>query len=92
MKSSLLPLGKKRQGSEEIDCQELFKDYWNASSHEFLAQGLSKSPTSPLIADGEGAAVVVAGKYSFSLELKFSAGVTVRFLAIFQHRVLMTFA
>ena len=93
VKSSLFSLGKKEQGGEEIDCQEIFKDYWNATAHEFPVQGRSESPISPRdIVDREGAVDVVAGKHSFSLELQFSAGPTVSFLAISQRGMLMTFA
>ena len=86
MKSGLFPLGNKEQGSKEIDCQQLFKDYWNTTVHEFPVQGQSESLISPLIVDEEGAADVVVGKHSCSLELQFSAEVTVRFLPIAQHR------
>ena len=48
VKSGHFPLGKKEQGSKEIDCQELFKDYWNTTAHEFPLQGQSESPISPL--------------------------------------------
>ena len=92
MKSGLFPLGSKEQGGKEIDCQELFKDYWNTTAHEFPVQGQSESPISPLIVDGEGTVDVVVGKHSCSLELQFSAEVTVRFLPISQRKVLITFA
>ena len=51
VKSALFRLGKEDQGSKEIDCQELFKDYWATTAHEFPVQGQSESPTSPLIVD-----------------------------------------
>ena len=92
MKSGLLRLGKEEQGSKEIDCQELFEDYWNTTTHEFPVQGQSESPTSPHVADREGAVDIVTGKYSCSLELQFSAEVTVRRLAISHHKPLITFA
>ena len=92
MKSGLLRLGKEEQGSKEIDCQELFKDYWNTTDHEFPVRGQSESPTSPHVADREGTADIVTGKYSYSLELQFSAEVTVRFLANSHRRLLITFA
>ena len=92
MKSGLFRLGKEEQGSKAIDCQELFKDYWDTTAHEFRVRGQSESPTGPHIADQQGAAEIVAGKYSCSLELQFSAEVTVRLLAISHHRLLITFA
>ncbi len=76
----------------EIDCQELFKDYWSTTAHEFPLQGQSESPISPLIVDREGAADIVTGKHSCSLELQFSAEVTVRLLAISPRRLLISFA
>ena len=45
MKSGLFRLGTEEQGSKEIDCQELFKDYWSTTAHEFPVQGQSESPT-----------------------------------------------
>ena len=86
-------MGKEEQGSKEIDCQELFKNYWNTTANEFPVQGQSKSPnTSPHIADREGAVDILTGKYSFSLGLQFSAEVTVRLLANPHRRLLITFA
>jgi len=84
-----LSFGKKEQGTTEIDCQALFKDYWDTTAHEFLVRGQLESSTSPFIADREDAADIVAGKHTCSLELQFSAGVTVRLLTIV-HRTLLT--
>ena len=92
MKSGLFRLGKEEQGSKEIDCQGLFKDYWATTAHEFPVQGPSESPTSAHVADREGAADIVTGKYSCSLELQFSAEATVRLLEISHRRLLLTFA
>ena len=92
MKSGLFRLGKEEQGSKEIDCQELFKEYWDSTAHEFPVQSQSESPTSPHIVDREYAADIVTGKYSCSLELQFSAEVTVRLLAISHLRLLIRFA
>ena len=92
MKSGLFRLGKEEQGSKGIDCQELFKDYWNTTANEFPVEGQSKSPNSPHVADREGAADILTGKYSCSLGLQFSAEVTVRLLPISHHRVLITFS
>ena len=92
MKSGLFRLGKEEQGSTAIDCQELFKDYWDTTSNEFPVTGQSEPPNSPHIADREGAAEIIAGKYSCSLELQFSAEVTVRLLAIPHRGLLITFA
>jgi len=39
---------KKEQGTTEIDCQALFKDFWDITAHEFSVPGQLKSPTSPL--------------------------------------------
>ena len=89
MKTGHFPLGKKEHGSKEIDCKDLFEDYWNTTAHEFPVQGQSESPISPLIVDREGAVDIVTGKHSCSLELQFSAEVTVRLLAI-AHRGLLT--
>ena len=46
VKSGLFRLGKEEQGSKEIDCQELFKDYWDTTDHEFPVRGQSESPVS----------------------------------------------
>ena len=92
MKSGLFRLGKEEQGSKEIDCQELFKDYWSTTAHEFPMEGQSESPNSPHVADREGVADILTGKYSCSLGLYFSAEVTVRLLVISHHRLLITFA
>ena len=91
VKSGLFRLGKEEQGSKEIDCQELFRHYWDTTAHEFPVQGQSGSPTSPHITDREGAADIVAGKHIYSLELQFFAEVTVRLLAITHRRLLITF-
>ena len=80
---------KKEQGTKEIDCQALFEDYWSTTAHEFAVRGQLESPSGPFIANREGAADIVAGKHSYSLELQFSAEVTVRLLAI-AHRRLLT--
>jgi len=80
------------QGSEEIDFQALFKDYWTTTAHDFLVQGQLESPTSPFIADREGAADIDAGKHSYPLELHFSAEVTVRLLTIVHRKLLIPFA
>jgi hypothetical protein len=90
--SGLLSLGKKEQGTTEIDCEALFKDYWSTMAHEFPVQGQLESPTSPFIADRDGAADIIAGKRSCSLELHFSAEVTVRLLTITHRRLLILFA
>jgi len=92
VKSGLLKLGKQEQGSEEIDFQTLFNDYWNTTAHEFLVRGQLESPTSRLITDQEGAADIVAGKHSHPLELYFSAEVTVRLPTIVHRRLLTLFA
>ena len=92
LKSSVFPLGKKEQGSIEIDCQALFKDYWNTTAHEFPLQGQSDPPISSLVVHREGAADIVTGKHSCSMELQFSAEVTVRLLAISHRTLLITFA
>ena len=34
-------MGKEEQGSKEIDCQELFKNYWKSTAHEFPVPGQS---------------------------------------------------
>ena len=44
VKSGPLKWGKQEQGSEEIDFQTLFKDYWNSTAHEFLVRGQFESP------------------------------------------------
>ena len=44
VKSGPLQWGKKEQGSEEVDCQALFKDYWSTTAREFPVQGQSESP------------------------------------------------
>jgi hypothetical protein len=92
VKSGHLQWGKKEQGGKEIDCEALFKDYWNTTAHEFLVHGQLESPTSPFITDREGVADIVAGKHSCSLELQFSAEVTVRLLTIVHRRLLILFA
>ena len=92
MKSGHFPLGKKEQGSTDIDCKELFKDYWNTTAHEFPVQGQSQSSISLLNVDRDGVADIVTGKHSCSLELQFSAEVTVRLLAIAHRRLLITLA
>ena len=89
MKTGHFPLGKKEQGSKEIDSKDLFEDYWSTTAHEFPVQGQLESPIGPLIIDQEGAVDIVTGKHSCSLELQFSAEVTVRLLAI-AHRGLLT--
>ena len=88
MQSSHLPWGKKEQGSKEVDCQGLFDDYWSTTAHEFSVRSELESPTSPFIADREGAADIVAGKHRCYMELQFSAEVTVRPLAIAYRRLL----
>jgi hypothetical protein len=49
VKSGHLQWGKKEQGGKEIDCEALFKDYWNTTAHEFLVHGQLESPTSHFI-------------------------------------------
>jgi len=49
VKSGPLKWGKQEQGSEEIDFQALFNDYWNSTAHEFLVQSQLESTTSPFI-------------------------------------------
>jgi len=89
VQSSHVPWRKKEPGSKEIDCQALFNDYWNTTVNEFLVPGQLESPTSPFIADREGAADIDAGKHSCSLELHFFAEVTIR-LPTIVHRGLLT--
>jgi hypothetical protein len=91
-KSGHLSLGKREQGTTEIDCEALFNDYWNTTAHEFLVQGQMESTTSPFIADREDTVDIVAGKHSCSLELQFSAEVTVRLLTIVHRTLLILFA
>jgi hypothetical protein len=90
VKRGHLSLGKKEQGGEEIDCQALFNDYWNTTAHEFPVRGQLESPTSPFIADRKGIAGIVAGKHRCSLELRFSAEVTVRLLTIVHRQATYT--
>jgi len=92
VKKAHLPWGRREQGTTEIDCQALFTDYWNTTAHEFLVQGQLESPTSRFIADRKGTADIVAGKHSCTLELQFSAEVTVRLLTIGHRRLLILFA
>ena len=92
MKSGLLKWGKQEQGSKEIDLQALFNNYWNTTTHKFLVRGQLESQTSPFITNQEGTADIVAGKHSHSLELHFSAEVTIRLLTIVHRRLLILFA
>jgi len=92
VKSGLLKWGKQEEGSEEIDLQALFKDYWSTTAHKFLVRGQFESRTSPFSTDREAAADIVAGKHSCPLELHFSAEVTVRLLTIVHRRLLILFA
>jgi hypothetical protein len=92
VKSGHLQLGKKEQGTIEIDCEALFKDYWRTMAHEFPVQGQLESITKFFIADREGTADIIAGKHSYSLELHFSAEVTVRFLTTVRSGLLIVFA
>jgi hypothetical protein len=39
VKSGYLSMGKKEQGTAEIDCQALFNDYWSTTAREFPVQG-----------------------------------------------------
>jgi len=89
VKSGHLQWRKKEQGSVEIDIQALFKDYWNTTAHEYLVRGQLGSPASPFTADRKGAADIMTGKHIHSLDLQFSAEVTVRLLTIV-HRTLLT--
>ena len=91
VKSGPLSFGKKEQGTTDIDCEALFKDYWNTTAHEFPVPGQLESPPSPFIANREDVANIVAGKHSYSLELQFSAEVTVRLLTIVHRRQLILF-
>ena len=92
VKSGPLSLGKKEQGTTEIDCEALFKNYWSTTTHEFPVPGQLEPPTRPFIADRRGTADIAAGKHSYSLELQFSAEVTVRLLTIVHRRQLILFA
>jgi hypothetical protein len=44
VKSSYLSLGKKEQGTTEIDCKALFNDYWSSTAHEFPVRSQLESP------------------------------------------------
>jgi len=44
---------KYREGSDVIDLQALFNDYWNSSNHEFTVQSQPLSPASPGLSDRE---------------------------------------
>jgi len=83
---------KKEQGTTEIDCEALFKDYGNTTAHGFSVPGQLESPPSPFIANREDAADIDTGKHSYSLELQFSAEVTVRLLIIVHRWLLILFA
>jgi hypothetical protein len=45
VKSNYLSLGKKEQGTTEIDCKALFNDYWSSTAHEFPVRSQLESPT-----------------------------------------------
>jgi hypothetical protein len=45
VKSAYLSLGKKEQGTTEINCQALFDDYWSTTAHEFTVRSQLDSPT-----------------------------------------------
>jgi hypothetical protein len=75
-KSSLI--WEERTGHHRDWLSSTFKGYWNTTAHEFPVRGQLELPTSPFIADREGIAEIVAGKHNCSLELQFSAEVTVR--------------
>jgi len=92
VKSGPLKWGKQEQGSEEIDFQALFKEYWNSTAHEFLIRCQLESQSSPFITDRGGAADIVTGKNSCSLELHLSAEVTVCLLTIVHGGLLILFA
>ena len=84
-------LGKEEQGSKEIDSQELFEGYWSTTAYEFPVQCQLGSPNNPHVADQEGTADILTGKYNCSLGLYFSVEVTVHLLVISHCKLLITF-
>ena len=61
VKSGHLKWAKKEQGSEEIDLQELFDEYWTSKAHELPVRGQSESPISSLIVDREAQRTLLPG-------------------------------
>ena len=61
VKSGHLKWAKKEQGSEEIDLQELFDEYWASKAHELPVRGQSASPIISLIANREAQRTLLPG-------------------------------
>jgi hypothetical protein len=60
VKSSYLSLGKKEQGTTEIDCQALFNDYWSSTAHEFPVRSQLESPEELRANSGQRVATTAA--------------------------------
>ena len=54
MKSGHSFWAKYREGSEVIELDGLFREYWSSDNHEFTVLSQSLSPTSPHRSDWEG--------------------------------------
>ena len=83
---------KYRESSEVIDLDGLFSDYWSSNHDEFTVMSQSSSPTSPCISSDRRTEPVVIGKYSGSLEVRFSSNDTVRILGVAPLHWLIIFA
>jgi len=82
MKRAHLPWPKKEQAIKEINLQDLYDVYWTSKAHELVLQGQSSSkPVHSYHISQRSAEVVAVGNHHVSLELQFSAEVTVRPLA-----------
>ena len=83
---------KYREGSEVIDLDELFSNYWSSNHNKFTAMSQSSSPTTPRISSDRRTEPVVIGKHSGYLEVLFSVNDTVRTLGAAPLRRLISFA
>jgi hypothetical protein len=59
-KSGYLWWARDRQGSEMINLEPLFDDYWSSDKHEFTLPSQSLSPTSALVSHSEAQRILLS--------------------------------
>ena len=92
MRSGHLFWAKHRQGSEVVDLQALFNEYWGSTKRDFTVPSQSSPPQPSSLISDRRAEVVVIRKYRWSLELRFSINTTVRIHAPAHQDLLTVFA
>jgi hypothetical protein len=90
MKSSHLPWNYRGRSRNRVASKSIFKIFLMIIGLPQPTNSwyrVSRRPQPVRISNGEGAEVVIVGKYHYTLELRFSANTTVRLFAVLSQKL-----